>query len=85
MCDIEAYGGRVFYTDTDSVITDLDIMRIPELKKKWCWDGTGDALGTMKSERGYVEEEGVKFSKSFDKFASAGSKMYFIADTTYFE
>lgn len=49
---IKAKGYRVFYYDTDSVITDMD-MEDPTNKDfmtEFCWDGKGKALGTLKNE-----------------------------------
>ena len=47
---IHAEGGRVFYTDTDSIICDVDILNTPHLQKEFMPDKTGDALGSLKNE-----------------------------------
>lgn len=47
---IEGKGCEVFYCDTDSVITNCDITKHPDIMKEFCWDGTGDALGSLKNE-----------------------------------
>ena len=50
--DIYAAGGKVFYCDTDSVITNIDLSaeESKQLKKKYQWDGCGKELGTLKNE-----------------------------------
>jgi hypothetical protein len=48
--DIEIKGGNVFYCDTDSIMTNLDISKYPDLMEKYMWDGKGDALGCLKNE-----------------------------------
>lgn len=45
MVSIEKHGGKILYVDTDSIITDLKIENVPELK-----DLLGDKLGQLKSE-----------------------------------
>lgn len=48
--DIEDTGKRVFYCDTDSVITDCDVVNVPHLQEKYMWDRCGDDLGSLKNE-----------------------------------
>jgi hypothetical protein len=48
--DVETANGRVFYCDTDSIITDLDPDTVPWLKEKYNPSGTGDNLGELKDE-----------------------------------
>lgn len=50
LCAIKRKRGKVFYWDTDSVITDLDVLKYPDLKKEFMWDGCGDELGSLKNE-----------------------------------
>jgi hypothetical protein len=42
--------GNILYCDTDSCISDVDMTEYPELMKEFCWDGTGDELGSIKNE-----------------------------------
>lgn len=48
--DIESLGGSVYYCDTDSIMSNLDISKYPDLMNKYMWDGKGDALGCLKNE-----------------------------------
>ena len=43
-------GMNILYCDTDSCICDLKLNDYPEMMKEFCWDGTGDDLGSMKNE-----------------------------------
>ena len=43
-------GCNILYCDTDSCICDLKLNDHPEMMKEFCWDGTGDELGSMKNE-----------------------------------
>lgn len=81
--DIQKHGGRVFYKDTDSAITDLDFMTIPALREKWVFNENPDQLGSMKSERG-LSADGSK-SLPYDRFIGAGSKVYYLSDSAFFE
>ena len=47
---IRDVGGTLLYCDTDSCICDVRISDYPEIMKEFCWDGTGEALGSMKNE-----------------------------------
>jgi len=47
---IRKKGGWVHYCDTDSVITNIDMLKHDDLKKQFIPDGTGKALGSMKNE-----------------------------------
>lgn len=47
---IESKGEEVVYCDTDSVITSCDITQHPDIMMKFCPDGTGEALGSLKNE-----------------------------------
>jgi len=48
--DIESKGGEVYYCDTDSIMTNLNISQHPDLMYKYMRDGCGDALGSLKNE-----------------------------------
>jgi len=48
--DIENKGGEVYYCDTDSIMTNLNISLHPDLMHKYMRDGCGDALGSLKNE-----------------------------------
>lgn len=47
---IEKLGGKVYYCDTDSIITDFNIKSSEELLDEFQPDRTGDALGSWKNE-----------------------------------
>jgi hypothetical protein len=47
---IQSKGHRVFYCDTDSIMTDCRLSDYPDLMKEFMWDGCGDALGALKNE-----------------------------------
>lgn len=47
---IESKGHQVYYCDTDSVMTSCDITDYDDLMAEFCWDGTGDELGSLKNE-----------------------------------
>jgi hypothetical protein len=47
---IEKLGGKVYYCDTDSIITDFNIKSNEELLDEFQPDRTGDALGSWKNE-----------------------------------
>lgn len=65
MCDIQKHGGNIYYTDTDSILTDIDIGTIPELVTKY---GTGERLGELKNE--------IAPHESFYETIILGCKMY---------
>ena len=48
--DIEKKGGRILYMDTDSAIIDISMKAHQDIMDKYCWDGNGDDLGSMKNE-----------------------------------
>lgn len=50
MKDVMESGEQVYYCDTDSCISSLNMEKYPKIKKKFKFDGTGDALGSMKNE-----------------------------------
>jgi hypothetical protein len=70
MCDIKRAGGKVFYCDTDSVMTDMDVANHPTLQKEYVPDRTGAALGSLKNEAESVNRE------YFDKLYVGGKKLY---------
>ena len=53
-------GGKLLYCDTDSCITDIKLCDYPEMMEEFCWDGTGEDLGSMKNE---AEEKLEKYFK----------------------
>ena len=57
---IKRVGGKLLYCDTDSCICDTKLCDYPELMEEFCWDGTGEALGSMKNE---AEEKLEKYFK----------------------
>ena len=50
MTDMMSKGARVLYADTDSCIMTKSMKEFPDIMEKYCWDGTGDELGSMKNE-----------------------------------
>lgn len=52
--DFKAHGAEVYYTDTDSLKTNLPMGKYPDLLNKYFWDNEGKELGTLKNE---CEEE----------------------------
>jgi len=78
--DIEDTGKRVFYCDTDSVITDCDVVNIPHLQEEYMWDRCGDDLGSLKNEADdEVSKERIAEcggSVWFDKLIVMGAKFY---------
>ena len=48
--DIKDIGGVVYYYDTDSVYSSIDIVKHPVLGPKWCGPGKGKNLGELKRE-----------------------------------
>ena len=91
--DIEDTGKRVFYCDTDSVITDCDVVNVPHLQEEYMWDRCGDDLGSLKNEgddelgnlvkagKMTLEEKVAlcKTSVSFDSLIIFGAKFYSLA------
>lgn len=43
-------GCKVYYCDTDSIITNCDLSKYPDLMSEFCWDKTGEDLGSLKNE-----------------------------------
>ena len=88
---IETKGGKVYMCDTDSVITDYNVVKDKELQEKFIPDLTGDELGSLKNElvddankafkkKGYTKEQIDAIYKQsgihFDKGVFAGCKFY---------
>ena len=58
-------GCNILYCDTDSCICDLKLNDYPDMMEEFCWDGTGDDLGSMKNEclekvEGYYKNKIIK-------------------------
>lgn len=50
MQDITDAGGKIYYCDTDSVYSSIDIQEHPTLGPKWCGVGNGANMGELKRE-----------------------------------
>lgn len=51
MNDVEQKEGcKIYYCDTDSIITNCDITKYTDLMNEYIWDKTGDDLGSLKNE-----------------------------------
>ena len=50
MSDMMSKGAKILYCDTDSAILTKSMKDFPDIMEKYCWDGTGDELGSMKNE-----------------------------------
>jgi hypothetical protein len=50
MTDINRVGGKVYYSDTDSIITNINFGDYPDLMKSYIWDNVGEDLGSLKNE-----------------------------------
>jgi hypothetical protein len=67
-------GGKLLYCDTDSCICNIKLKDYPELMEEFCWDGTGEALGSMKNE---AEEKLEKyFKKVIEKDSCKENRKY---------
>lgn len=58
--DIEDKNYKVYMNDTDSIITDCNISKYPELMENYMWDGCGDELGSLKNEADEKIEKVIK-------------------------
>jgi len=58
--DIKNKGYNVHYCDTDSIVTDCPINIYEDLMNRYCWDGKGEELGTLKNE---CYDKIVKYNK----------------------
>lgn len=93
LTDMKRLGADVWYVDTDSIISNMNITQHPELMKKYKSDGCGVALGTLKNEADeYVEKfigpKGMEEIKAreggdihFDKCIITGLKQYSLIKT----
>jgi hypothetical protein len=94
MTKIEEKGGTIYYIDTDSVITDLNIKLHDDIVKEFQWDLKGDELGCVKNEcykpikkkygldvlNKQIEMDGELF---FDGAYIVGNKAYNVYKTIY--
>lgn len=89
MSDMMSKGARVLYCDTDSAILTKSMKDYPDIMEKYCWDGTGDELGSMKNEaddevkdhiKGELSKE-LKREYGNDYLATAEGKARLKADT----
>lgn len=92
MTDIQEKGGKMYYCDTDSIMTNLDISKHKDLMKSYMWDGINDlsegggALGALKNEADEeFEDAGIDVKEQikkdnglihFDKLILGGLKYY---------
>ncbi len=58
---IKGVGGKLLYCDTDSCICNIRLCDYPHILEEFCWDGTGEDLGSMKNE---AEEKLEKYFKN---------------------
>ena len=75
--DIKKKGGNILYMDTDSAIIDISMKAHQDIMDKYCWDGNGDDLGSMKNEAddevaGYFKK---KVSKAHPTWSKAQIKV----------
>ena len=68
MRDLKKKGGKIYYMDTDSVVTDYDIFNDKVLNKKWVGSG-GDELGELTNE---TDQKGGYYTE----LVTLGNKMY---------
>ena len=61
----ESKGHDIYYCDTDSVISNCDIHKYPDLMEKFKWDGSGKELGSLKDESEELVEK--HFTKKIRK------------------
>ena len=78
MTDINKAGGRVYYLDTDSIITDLNFSKYPDLMNVYIPDGVGDDLGTLKNEAvEKVQKLGLTKQQTENIRLTEGGQIYF--------
>jgi hypothetical protein len=75
ICDIESKGHKVYYCDTDSVMTSIRLSDYPDLIQKWRPDKKGKILGSLKNELG-LDADGNDLM--LDEVIIGGCKMYTI-------
>jgi len=73
MKDIRAVGGKVYYNDTDSIMTNLCMKDYPELMKEYIPDGTGMELGSLKNEAEDLDDADIEY---FNRMYIGGKKLY---------
>lgn len=94
MNDIENKGYNIYYCDTDSVVCNCDLTKHKDLMDKYCWDGCGEELGTLKNECSEKVEEvkDLDYKKQlaldggnnyFDEMYIFGCKWYALKKTCY--
>lgn len=74
MTAIKKVGGQVFYSDTDSVICNINLEDYPEIRNKFQWDGDGTELGSLKNEADEKVEKLLK--KLYPKDKSKRNKLF---------
>ncbi|KAF9369700.1 hypothetical protein CPC16_004323, partial [Podila verticillata] len=74
--DIKDAGGKMYYCDTDSVYSDINIIEHKVLGPKWCGPGKGDNLGELAPELKKKEEEDEKDREYIVDAVFIGCKMY---------
>lgn len=78
---IKDVGGEIYYCDTDSCITDIKFSDYPDLMKRFRSDGKGEALGSLKNEKGLtLNGEDLAFAT----VKIAGCKAYCLEDDAAF-
>ena len=65
-------GCKVYYCDTDSIITNCDITKYSDLMNKYIWDKTGDDLGSLKNE---ALDKLKKYNKKADNKVDINEQM----------
>lgn len=63
MTDINTAGGKVYYSDTDSIITNINFSDHPDLMEKYIWDNVGEDLGSLKNEAMEKLTKDLRFTK----------------------
>lgn len=89
--DIKAKGGEVYYTDTDSILTNINILEYPDLVKKY---KSGSELGSLKnecsefvksnvSEEVFTKQEEIDGNIYYDELIILGCKFYGLKKTLF--
>ena len=60
LVDIKGVGGSLYYCDTDSIISNINIKDYPDIQRKFQWDGDGSELGSLKNECDEIVEKQLK-------------------------
>lgn len=74
--DIKDAGGKLYYCDTDSVYSSINIIEHKVLGPKWCGPGEGDNLGELAPELKKKKEEEEKDREYIVDAVFIGCKMY---------